>query len=91
MSMAEKFEVIKDKTGEYRFILKAANGEIRAVGSGYKNKQECLNGINSIRKDAPDAEIIRAIYTKNLTRSEVTFITEGGCQIFFINSISCIC
>lgn len=59
MSMAEKFEVIKDKTGEYRFILKAANDEIRAVGEGYKNKQECLNGIDSIRnKYAPDAEII---------------------------------
>ena len=52
-----KFEVYQDKAGEFRFRLKARNGEIIAVGEGYKAKASCLNGIESIRKNAPDAEI----------------------------------
>ncbi|MBQ9459346.1 MAG: YegP family protein [Oscillospiraceae bacterium] len=50
-----KFEVYVDKAGEFRFRLKAANGEIIGVGEGYKKKASCLNGIESIRKNAPDA------------------------------------
>ena len=50
-----KFEVYKDKAGEFRFRLKAGNGQIIAVGEGYKAKAGCLNGIESIRKNAPDA------------------------------------
>ena len=50
-----KFEVYKDKAGEFRFRLKAGNGQIIAVGQGYKAKARCLNGIESIRKNAPDA------------------------------------
>lgn len=53
-----KFEVYKDKAGEYRFRLKARNGEIIAVSEGYKAKPSCLNGIESVRKNAPDAEIV---------------------------------
>ncbi len=53
-----KFEVYLDKAGEYRFRLKARNGEIIAVGEGYKALAGCLNGIESIRKNAPDAEIV---------------------------------
>ncbi len=52
-----KFEVYQDKAGEYRFRLKARNGEIIAVGEGYKAKKSCLNGIDSIKKNAPDAEV----------------------------------
>ncbi len=55
-----KFEVYKDKAGEYRFRLKATNGEIIATGEGYKAKSGCMNGIESIRKNAPDAEIVEA-------------------------------
>ena len=54
-----KYEVIKDAKGEYRFCLKAANGEIIAVSEGYKKKASCLNGIDSIRRNAPDAEIVQ--------------------------------
>ena len=50
-----KFEVYVDKAGEFRFRLKARNGEIIATGEGYKAKASCLNGIESIRKNAPDA------------------------------------
>lgn len=52
-----KFEIYMDKAGEYRFRLKATNGEIIAAGEGYKAKAGCQNGIDSIKKNAPDAEI----------------------------------
>lgn len=53
-----KFEVYTDKAGEYRFRLKARNGEIIAVSEGYKAKASCMNGIESVRKNAPEAEIV---------------------------------
>lgn len=53
-----KFEVYLDKAGEYRFRLKAANGQIIATGESYKQLSSCLNGIESIKKNAPDAEIV---------------------------------
>ena len=46
-----KFEIYTDKAGEFRFRLKARNGEIIATGEGYKAKPSCLNGIESIRKN----------------------------------------
>ncbi|WP_167108682.1 YegP family protein [Mycobacterium sp. DL592] len=55
--MAGKFELYKDKAGEFRFRLKAANGEVIAVGEGYKTKASALNGIESVKKNAPDAKI----------------------------------
>ncbi len=54
-----KFEVYVDKAGEFRFRLKARNGEIVAVGEGYKAKASCLNGIDSIRRNAPDADVVK--------------------------------
>jgi uncharacterized protein YegP (UPF0339 family) len=53
-----KFEVYKDKSGEFRFRLKARNGEIVATGESYKAKASCLNGIDSIRRNAPDSPVI---------------------------------
>lgn len=53
-----KFEIYKDKAGEFRFRLKATNGQIIAVGEGYKALAGCRNGIESIKKNAPDAEIV---------------------------------
>jgi uncharacterized protein len=55
--MAAKFEVYKDSRGEFRFRLKAANGEIIASSEGYSSKDACLNGIASVKKNAPEAEI----------------------------------
>lgn len=54
-----KFEMYTDKAGEYRFRLKARNGQIIAVSEGYKTKASCLNGIESVKKNAPDAEIVK--------------------------------
>lgn len=53
-----KFEVYKDKAGEFRFRLKATNGQIIAVGEGYKALAGCLKGIESIKKNAVDAKIV---------------------------------
>ena len=52
-----KFEVYKDKAGEFRFRLKATNGQIIAVGEGYKAKASCLNGIESVRKNSEHAPV----------------------------------
>ena len=52
--MAGKFEIYKDKGGEFRFRLKAGNGEIILASEGYKQKASCTNGINSVKKNAPD-------------------------------------
>ena len=52
-----KFEVYLDKAGEFRFRLKARNGEIIATSEGYKAKASALNGIQSIGKNAPDAKV----------------------------------
>ena len=52
-----KFEVYTDKAGEFRFRLKARNGEIIGVGEGYKKKASCLNGIESIRKNAAEGNV----------------------------------
>ncbi len=54
-----KFEVYKDKAGEFRFRLKAKNGEIIATGEGYKAKASCLKGIESIKKNAPEAPVVK--------------------------------
>jgi len=56
--MAAKFTVYKDKAGKFRFNLKAANGEIIAVGESYPDKKSCLKGIASIQKNAPEAKIV---------------------------------
>lgn len=56
--MAGKFELYKDKAGEFRFRLKATNGEVIAVGEGYATRASALNGIDSIRRNAADAELV---------------------------------
>ena len=54
-----KFEIYTDKAGEFRFRLKATNGQIIAVSEGYKALASCKNGIESVKKNAPDAEIVK--------------------------------
>jgi uncharacterized protein YegP (UPF0339 family) len=52
-----KFEIYTDKAGEYRFRLKAKNGQIIGTSEGYKAKPSCQNGIDSVKKNAPDAAV----------------------------------
>ena len=56
--MASKFELYEDKSGGFRFRLKAGNGEVIATSSeSYQTKAGALNGIESIKKNAGDAQI----------------------------------
>lgn len=54
--MAGKFEIYKDRAGKFRFRLKASNGEIIAVSEAYNTKASALGGVESVRKNAPDAK-----------------------------------
>ncbi|TGK11453.1 DUF1508 domain-containing protein [Leptospira fletcheri] len=56
--MAAKFEVYTDKGGKFRFRLKAGNGEIIAASEAYESKQACLHGIESVKNNAPIAEVV---------------------------------
>ena len=49
--MAGKFEVYKDKAGEFRFRLKASNGQTILSSEGYKSKSACMNGIESVKNN----------------------------------------
>ena len=53
-----KYEVYLDKAGEYRFRLKARNGEPIGKSEGYKAKASAKKGIASIAKNAPDAPVV---------------------------------
>ena len=54
------FEWYCDKAGQFRFRLKAANGEIIAVSEGYASKEGAVKGIESIKKNAPIAKIVES-------------------------------
>lgn len=63
--MPGKFEVYKDKAGEFRFRLKAANGENILGSEGYKAKSSCMNGIESVKKNSQNPDR----FQKNETKS----------------------
>jgi uncharacterized protein len=56
-AMAGKFELYKDKSGKFRFRLKASNGQVIAVGEAYESKASVVKGIESVRKNAGDATV----------------------------------
>ncbi len=58
--MAAKFEWFSDKNSKFRFRLKAANGQIIATSEAYNTKDACMNGIESVKKNAPVAEVSEA-------------------------------
>jgi uncharacterized protein YegP (UPF0339 family) len=51
------FEVYQDTASKYRFRLRASNGEIIATGEGYGSKAACMEGIESIKKNAKSAAV----------------------------------
>ncbi len=55
-----KFEIYKDKAGEYRFRLNARNGENILASEGYKSMDSCKNGIESVKNNAPEAPVEKA-------------------------------
>ncbi len=56
--MPAKFEIYKDRKGGFRFRLLAANNQVIATGESYSSKAGCKKGIESIRKNAPKAEVV---------------------------------
>ncbi len=55
--MAGKFVLKKGTTGKYHFNLVASNGQVIATSESYERKQSALNGIESVKSNAPTAEI----------------------------------
>lgn len=53
-----KFEIYTDKAGEFRFRLKATNGQVIATGEGYKTHANCVKGVESVKKNSVDAPIV---------------------------------
>ena len=51
--MAGKFHLKKSSDGQFRFVLKAGNGETILTSELYRVKPSALNGIESVRKNAP--------------------------------------
>jgi uncharacterized protein YegP (UPF0339 family) len=58
MSAMPKFEIYKDTAEKFRWRLKAANGEIIASGEAYEAKEGCRKGIESVKTNAPNAQIV---------------------------------
>jgi len=54
--MAGKFEVYKDKAGEFRFRLKAGNGQNILGSEGYSAKASCMNGVESVKKNSQNPD-----------------------------------
>ena len=56
--MAAKFEIYKDKSGEFRWRLTHTNGQVIAnSGEGYTTKVNAINGLNSVKENAPSAPV----------------------------------
>ncbi len=71
-----KFEMYADKAGEFRFRLKARNGQIIGVSEGYKAKASALKGIESIRKNSASDVVKVAIETAKPAKTERVEKTE---------------
>ena len=55
--MAGKFVLEKGSTGKFHFNLHAANGQVIATSQHYESKESALNGIESVKHNAPDASV----------------------------------
>jgi len=56
--MSGKFEIFEDKSGEFRWHLRAGNGEIIASSQGYKSKAAAEKGIDSVKANAAGAALV---------------------------------
>ena len=56
--MSGKFELYTDNAGKFRFRLKASNGQVIAASQGYATRKSALDGIASVRNNAPGAPIV---------------------------------
>lgn len=60
-----KFEIYTDKREEFRFRLKAGNGQTILASEGYKTKSSCLNGVESVKKNSQDSTKFETLEAKN--------------------------
>jgi len=60
-----KFEITTRKNDEFQFNLKAGNGQIILTSEGYKTKAACLNGIESVKRNAPEDKRYEKLISKN--------------------------
>lgn len=58
MQAMPKFEIYSDSSGKCRCRLKAPNGEIIATSEAYESQSSCKNGIESVKKNAPMADVV---------------------------------
>jgi len=73
--MTGKFELYKDKAGEFRFRLKSAAGATLLSSEGYAAKPSALNGIASVQKNAMEANRFE---TKESTSGKPYFVLKSG-------------
>ena len=91
--MPGKFELYKDKAGEFRFRLKAANGQNILASEGYSQKASAKNGIESVKKNSqnPDRFICKTsdsgkiTFSLTATNGQVigvsqSYESESGCD-----------
>ena len=60
-----KFEITTRKNGEFQFNLKASNGEVILTSEGYTTKAACLNGVDSVKKNAVEEKRYEKLVAKN--------------------------
>ena len=60
-----KFEITTRKNGEFQFNLKASNGEIILTSEGYTTKAACLNGVDSVKRNAVEETRFEKLVAKN--------------------------
>jgi uncharacterized protein YegP (UPF0339 family) len=91
--MAGKFEIYKDKAGEFRFRLKAGNGQNILGSEGYGKKASCMNGVESVKKNSQTPERFECNETASgkwtfklkasngqVIGTSQTYATESGCR-----------
>ena len=91
--MAAKFVVTEGNDGKYYFSLKAANGEVVLSSQGYKNKDDALNGIDSVKRNSTDEKryevkkssddkdyfVLTATNGQTIGKSQM-YISASGCK-----------
>ena len=86
-----KFEITLRKNGEYQFNLKASNGQVILTSEGYTQRAGCMNGIESVRKNAlEDARFERKTSTNGKPYFNLK-ATNGqviGCSQMYASEVS---
>jgi hypothetical protein len=75
VAMAGKFEIFKDKRGEFRFRLKSGNGEIILASEGYKDRSGATNGIASVKKNS---DLLARFQKKTSESGKSYFVLKAG-------------